>query len=124
MSTIDQLMTGKKPGEIKIRASGWDDETYFVPYFQEDNAGNYWYGVIPGKGVHNYNPEEDGWEIYSEPKPKVKRWMWIIKYEPTDELVYKGLLHVISTVYMSEEETKRLDVKLIKIPQSEMEFDD
>lgn len=75
MATIDELMEGKKPGEIKVRRRSWSEEVYFTPYFKEADV---WYGLR--NSYHDFwSGDVDEYEIYREPKPKVRRYLWAFK---------------------------------------------
>lgn len=68
MATIDELMEGRKPGEIKIISPDVVDESYFVPFFR-DQAG-LWNGLDAKGRSRYYNNHRKNWEIYTEQKPK------------------------------------------------------
>lgn len=77
MSTIDELMQGKKPGEIKIARAYWDSTSWFAPYFKD--RGNYWHGLL--QGDHNFVANEalSDWHLYAQPKPKRILYEWIYR---------------------------------------------
>ena len=78
MSTIDFLMEGKKPGEIKVcyfgdaetRVGHWPSHMFFVPYFKDQ----VWYGLDEKHNVQQYKTDQD-WSLYQEPKKKVTKWL-------------------------------------------------
>ncbi len=76
MSTIDELMEGKKPGEIKICRS-IDRTKYFIPFFRD--SIKQWNGLGPAGEFKCEMAKASSlnWELYQEPKPKVKRWLWV-----------------------------------------------
>ena len=68
MATISELMEGGRPGEVRITCRGEvNPHWWFEPYFE---VGGMWYGKTPEKTVAAY--ANGGWEIYTEPKKKVK----------------------------------------------------
>ena len=73
MATISELMEGKKPGEIKIRLDTFLKGHYFIPYFQAEYDN--WHGVLCDTRdtihAHYYGVYSEGWELYTEPNPKV-----------------------------------------------------
>lgn len=78
--TIDQLMEGKKPGEIKIQISPeWTFE-FFEPYYKLDS---YWYGIlteVDGTKFNDYFEKDVFFKLYKEPrlKKKVILWQWYL----------------------------------------------
>jgi hypothetical protein len=80
MSTIDELIDDLcgvgvnfvQDGSFKVKSENWD-YSYFVPYFKSDLS---WFGLdLDGDQVNHFG-HLDNWEIYEEPKPKVKHWLW------------------------------------------------
>ena len=85
MSTIDKLMEGKKPGEVKIRRLSWECG-YFQPFYKIDDS---WHGLrINGSRTYStacLSPTLD-WELYQESSKKVKKWLWVdVKGYMTEE---------------------------------------
>ncbi len=110
--TIDELMEGKKPGEVRLRdrLSG----IIFTPYF---NICGQWYGIKNGHCDDFHGKGSGNWEIYNEPKPKVKRWMWV-------RITSEGAR--LNTHFLTEDEAfvHFENFKFEKLPGSEMEFDE
>jgi hypothetical protein len=71
MSTIDELMEGKKPGEIKVTKLGWNKENYFRPFFRDEQGE--WHGLdeLEHKDTSDGYDLNDNWSLWVEPKPKV-----------------------------------------------------
>lgn len=113
MSTIDELMAGKKPGEIKIRRAEWGlaQRTWFKPMYKINNC---WIGPSSGSECDRFFNDCDDWEIYREPKKKVVRWLWA-----------NGMGEITSQLY-DENERERAEFTLgftIKLEWSRSEFD-
>lgn len=109
MPTIDELMEGKKPGEIKVIY----DVYIFTPHYRMNNR---WYGFYPDDDKEFMKCEcatQDIWELYTEPKKKVKRWLWCSN---------KG--EDVSNCFMTEDERGDPDTHTTKILFSEMEFEE
>ena len=73
MSTIDQLMEGKQPGEIKVCRQ--DQTGWFQPFVKA--KGEWW-----GRTHENQSFWDVGysnWTIYTEPKPTKVVYEWIVK---------------------------------------------
>lgn len=95
MSTIDELMTGKAPGEIKVALPdrcGW-----FQPYFR-DVKGD-WFGLNE-LGDPERLPCFHVGTIYQEPKPTKVVYEWIYEF-------IEGAW-IISTKLVTEEGAKDL----------------
>jgi len=82
MATISELMEGKKPGEIKVRNLYGD---IFIPYFKSDVL---WHGLngYIGKAT-NFLDSRTSWQIYTEPKPKVKRAQYLVEVDYSVPLI-------------------------------------
>lgn len=73
----------------------------------------YYYGLIEGR-VANWSGENQVWEIYTPPKPKVVRWLWANE---------NGSITV--GLYSDEElQFRRNDKFSIKLEWSRTEFED
>jgi len=68
MNTLDELMEGKKPGEVKVQDEWWDPSMWFKPYFK---TGNKWYGLEQNGCSTAHTANNNRWSLYSEPKPKI-----------------------------------------------------
>jgi hypothetical protein len=85
MATIDSLMEGKKPGEIKICLPQWPAGSYFRPYYVALFFPNkrYWFGtcVTPSAtydpanftDTASYSAEMDNWQLYDEVREQMFR---------------------------------------------------
>jgi len=73
MSSISDLMKGKKPGEIKVRAKGWPTARWFRPFY---SAGGCWYGPGFVSDDESYGYSGDDWELFAKPVKMEYRWMW------------------------------------------------
>lgn len=72
MSTIDELMTGKAPGSIKVcrpDQSGW-----FQPFFK---ARGEWVGRT-SEDHSFWDTGYSSWTIYTEPKPTKVVYEWMV----------------------------------------------
>ena len=81
MSTIDELINKERSGSkfiqdgsFKVRRPDWPPANYFLPYFKT-YGNSYWHGIDEDKDATNVSVTDD-FEIYEEPKPKVKHWLW------------------------------------------------
>lgn len=86
MATLDDLMEGKKPGEIKVSIRGIENSYWFRPYFKDRNGR--WFG--PGSdGNSNFFGATYDASIFEEPKPKKKitLYQWLVKEPDGDYLV-------------------------------------
>ncbi len=66
MSTIDELMQGKQPGEIKI-TSDRVYPNYFTPYFKDSR--DIWHALDNKENKH-IQLGQDLWHLWQEPKKK------------------------------------------------------
>ena len=81
MSTIDELIPlsflkdGKnfvQDGSFKVERTNW--EGYFIPYFKAEDR---WYGIGDDGKSEWYGADVESFQIYKEPKSKVKHWLWV-----------------------------------------------
>ena len=92
--TIDELMEGQEPGSI----TAIDEHGMILtPHFKD--AEGYWFGLdVEGNG---YSSAADTglWQIYVSPKPKVKKWQWLISdgegghFSTMGYYTKRGLIH-------------------------------
>ena len=93
MATISELVAkhSKVPGDIRVTHSQWSElpAHNFTPYFCDRFN---WYGLQNDDEVtgdmSRWNILDDDWELYTEPKPKVKRWLWADKDGCTTRKMY------------------------------------
>lgn len=66
MPTIDELMQGKAPGEIKVTRKDWD---WFQPFYrsEEYDTGAWWYGVRKSGKSDCFVAKSDSWQLWQEP---------------------------------------------------------
>lgn len=105
----EAVLNGKK-----IRHKGWHAEYYI----QFDFTHGVW---INYRGTHtdiSIRPTYD-WEIYEEPKPKIKKWIWCISSD--------GFSPYNTSTYLTEEEIRtrcnEANVDIRKLEYTEQEFD-
>jgi hypothetical protein len=91
MPTIDELMTGKQPGEIKVRLSYWPETTWFRPMFK-DKSGENWFGQKTNGDAEQWFGNDD-WQLWQEPVEEVEVFEWMYKVKPHDRwLLDAGLM--------------------------------
>lgn len=77
MSSIDELMEGKQPGEIKICPANrepWDG-WFFRPMYKD--ASNDWHGPDNENQANTWPSVVDrDWQIWQPPKKTVVRYLW------------------------------------------------
>jgi hypothetical protein len=116
--TLSELMAGKKLGETKVRQERWTDDEYFIPYYM-DKDGN-WFG-LDDEGDHF---EElgfvDEWQLYTGPKQKVVRWLWVCKC--ADDSWFQHEVFLTEQEARLEKEVLGLD--LFKLNYTQTEFED
>jgi len=110
MSTIDELIDKWIPekkfvqdGTFKVKRTNW--EGYFIPYYKADSI---WHGIGDNGKSEWYNADVESLEIYTEPKKKVKHWLW----------TYLGVVKFGS----SNPGGSAIDAKWKKIPGTEVEI--
>lgn len=75
MPTINDLMKGKQPGEIKVRLLGWNQNEWFKPYFKDEC----WHGTNQIGKHHNYTGAGD-WQLWQEPVEEVEVFEWMYRH--------------------------------------------
>jgi hypothetical protein len=116
-------MEGKKPGEIKVRKSDYGEGRYFIPYFR--TTYDSWHGLHEDETNNYYAANVDLWELYTEPKPKVKRALYVIV--PLDEINQPRLYSFYCKDEVEVYECLGISpirFKCIRLPETEMEFDE
>lgn len=81
MSSIDELMKDRGPGEIKICWAGGSAYHWFQPFYR---IAGYWNGIDSVQGSWNYSVGQDNWELYIEPSKKIIRYKWVYFSELSD----------------------------------------
>lgn len=87
MSSLKELIEGnsKVPGDIKVKKGDWKPDRYFTPYYNIDGSV---YGIRAiniytfrgaSTGSVSYNTNDGPWELYVEPKKKVKLYRYLLK---------------------------------------------
>lgn len=108
MSTIDELMAGKKPGEIKVRRPVWEETAWFQPYYKFEN---YWMGPTDrSDSARGYDDCNDWVLCWGE---KITRWFWLARGDDGK----------FTLAIYSEEEAKQFPF-LKKLEWSKMEMDE
>jgi hypothetical protein len=76
MPSLDELMSGKVPGSVKVRKEKWPMKDWFIPYFR---VSGFWHGLSEDEKATAYEGGDNTWQIYTAPKPKktVYEWMYI-----------------------------------------------
>ena len=118
MATLNQLMEGRRPGEIKVCKLSLGGGSYFIPYFQ--NVYGRWHGLREDGTNEDYAANNNLWEIYTEPKPKVKRAQYIINRS-------HHLPFVSPILFKDEVEARKLypdAVTVERMSETEREFDE
>lgn len=80
MTTLDDLISeltkdGKRPDEFRVRDPEWPSEGWFRPYFKDNS--NDWVGQYES-GITLIVKGNRILQIYTEPKPKVKRAQYLV----------------------------------------------
>jgi hypothetical protein len=110
-------MEGKKPGQIRVRKAGYREDKYFVPYFLSI-LGN-WHGIHQDGAADSFYGEGDYWQLYTEPKPKVKRAQYMIFYG-ANPLQTPNYFRDDEEVWSDYPSVKRIE----RLPETEREFDE
>lgn len=124
--SIDELMEGKKPGEVKLITN--DSDSIFTPYYREEFGED---GKPEWAGRYSkYRQIEDLmsesatariWVLFEEPKKKVKRWLWA---HPVITVGFSGPKWYIGDQFCSEKEALAFFTTCAtKLLWSETEFD-
>jgi len=88
--TIDELMEGKAPGEIKITNTSWSTHVWFRPYFKSRK----WHGLDQTSDAWEAAGISYGgstWKLYEEPKKKMKLRRAVVKSGPAGYYIPGGL---------------------------------
>ena len=115
MATIQELVDQQedwKPGTLKLRNNGEEDRKYFMPYFL-DSEGE-WVGVDEHRETTAFNENSTGWEVYTEPKKKVKYYQWIDKNSK----------QIVDIMYTEEGIANHNLSNYVKIPGSVVELEE
>jgi len=75
MPTIDELMKGKQPGEIKVRLPHWEPDEWFQPFFRD----KYWHGRRQ-IGSHDSYIGAGDWQLWQEPVEEVEVFEWMYRH--------------------------------------------
>ena len=71
--TLDELMEGKAPGEIRVNNKDYPAASWFQPYFKSYSD---WYGLNELGYQKSHSGLEYHWRIWQEPKKKVMKYLW------------------------------------------------
>jgi hypothetical protein len=119
MATISELVAkhSKVPGDIKVRRQCRGPSDWFRPYFPIGDE--WWRGqsfITPDARVSS---EFNDWQLYTEPKPKIKRWLW------ADPVIGTHCTPRMSGHFYTEDEALNMDLKnWIKLEWSMQEFEE
>jgi len=121
--TLDELITeltkdGKRPDEFRVRAVDHKPGYWFRPYFKAngrwhgvDDSGSYWWSGL----------DDDTFELYTEPKPKVKRAQYLLAYPGVNPFITDQL-------YIDEKQVRDQMAKNLiiceRLTETEREFDE
>jgi len=115
MSTVDELINKERSGSkfiqdgsFKVKRYGWN-VAYFLPYYKTKDK--YWSGLDSDGDGASHKDIIDEYEIYEEPKPKVKHWLWTYR----EQVRFCSYKPTIGLSYSEQEEWT-------KIPGSEVEI--
>lgn len=91
--TLNDLMEGKQPGEIRVRRGDWPPESWFRPFFVVRSQG--WMGLMASLGYSIWDDDEPYWTLWTEPAPpkkmrKVKMYRAIYKVDSGYISSYRG----------------------------------
>jgi len=78
MPSLDEIMSGKVPGSVKVKRPSWTNGEYFIPYLYSPRDG-FWYGLDHEQRHDRWLDTIQDFDIYTAPKPKktVYEWMYI-----------------------------------------------
>lgn len=96
MPTINSLMAGKQPGEIKICQDCWRKDEWFQPYFKTA----VWHGVTNYGNYKCQFDDIDNWQLWQEPVEEVEVFEWMYKSPTNSYWTAEGCL-------MTEEQAKK-----------------
>ena len=115
MTTIDELINKERSGSkfiqdgsFRVRRPDWKGDYFIMPYYKTKDK--YWSG-LDRDGETTCYKDCLGFEIYEEPKPKVKHWLWTYR----EQVRFCSYKPTIGLSYSEQEEWT-------KIPGSEVEM--
>lgn len=117
MATIDKLMEGKKPGEVLVNQSIWPPREFFSPFFRDRHG--VWHGLDERRESVRWSGDVGGWQLYTEPKKKVVKWLWV----NSAGYIFSGPNHFLS----EKEAAEDLSMEYLgwkKLEWSATEFDE
>lgn len=124
MPTLDELIAehtkdGKRPDDIRVRQSDWRPEAWFRPYFKSQYGC--WYGLNQDGTQRSFTPVEEDFELYTEPKPKVKRAQYLLAYPGVNPFITDQL-------YIDEKQVRDQMAKNLiiceRLIETERDFDE
>jgi hypothetical protein len=79
MPSLDEIMSGKVPGSVKVKRPSWTNGEYFIPYLYSPRDG-FWYGLDHEQRHDRWLDTIQDFDIYTAPKPKktVYEWMYFL----------------------------------------------
>lgn len=124
MPTISELVKqhSKVPGDIRVYDKEHPVDGWFRPYYLSDDTGD-WRGISSVSGDDIYDNYRD-YELYTEPKPKVKRWLWA----RNEQIIEDQSRWITHQRFMTEEESKEFFIgeqrPLVRLEWSMQEFEE
>ena len=73
MATLHSLAKNALPG-TKFRSMAWPKNEWFQPVFCDPHG--LYFGLLQSGHGTCYPAFGSSWELWQEPKPKIKRWLW------------------------------------------------
>ena len=77
--TIDELMAGRKFGDVRITRADWSADMWFMPLFRD--IKDTYYGIVQSHRGTAYEdaassscPDRHRWKLYEEPKQPLYQW--------------------------------------------------
>ena len=75
--TLKELIE-KYGWQVKFKVKDFPDDDWFKPYFK-DRSGDFWGLDSEGNSTHWLKSDRHKWELYTEPKKKVKVYQYMFK---------------------------------------------
>lgn len=124
MPTLDELIAehtkdGKRPDDIRVRQSDWRPEAWFRPYFKS----RWWYGLNQDGTQRSFTAVEEDFELYTEPKPKVKRAQYLVHIKGYDPYI-TDILHTDEKSVQLRNLTVNPFILCERLMETEREFDE
>lgn len=126
MPTLEELIAehtkdGKRPDELRLGRVNWGNGWWFRPYFRTRTGD--WYGIDRAIEEDAYHGSADGFELYTEPKPKVKRAQYLVHIKGYDPYI-TDTLHANEKSVQLRNLTGNPFVICERLTETEREFDE